>query len=41
MAQHPSENKNRLTDWIILAFVVVVMVLLGLDLVGNALQLFQ
>lgn len=39
MAENHSEVKGRLTDSLILAFVVVVMILLGAGLVGNVLDI--
>jgi hypothetical protein len=41
MAENRAEVKGRLTDSLILAFVVVVMILLGAGLVGNVLDLLD
>jgi hypothetical protein len=41
MAENNTENATRLTDWLILVFVVVVMGLLIVDLGGNVTDILK
>jgi hypothetical protein len=41
MAESNTQNAIRLTDWLILAFVVVVMILLIVDLGGNVMDILN